>query len=120
MECLPFVRGDIHQLEQVVVNLIQNACQSLPDRNKKITVETTYNKEKGEIIVSVTDEGIGIKQEYMGNLTDPFFTTKSEIGGTGLGLSICSSIIKEHDGRLEFYSKEGEGTRVCLFLPVVD
>lgn len=118
-ENLPFIQGSIHRLEQVMVNLIQNACQALTDQGKGITIETSLDKKGDEVVVSVIDEGIGIRAEHMGNIADPFFTTKSDIGGTGLGLSICANIVKEHNGRLEFTSEVEKGTLVRLSLPVL-
>jgi signal transduction histidine kinase len=116
---LPSVRGNLQRLEQVVMNLIQNACQSLPDRNKGISIKTSYDKEKDRVIVCVADEGVGIKLEHMGHIFDPFFTTKSDNGGTGLGLSLCADIVKEHHGGLQFESELGKGTTVYLSLPVM-
>lgn len=111
------VEGNSQRLEQVMVNLIQNACQSLHDRNRGISITTFRGGRQKEVIVSVVDEGVGIKPEHMDHLFEPFFTTKSETGGTGLGLSVCASIVKEHRGRLEFKSEPGKGTEVRLSLP---
>ncbi|MBI5252520.1 MAG: PAS domain S-box protein [Desulfomonile tiedjei] len=116
---LPFVGGTPQRLEQVVVNLIQNACQALPDRNKGISIKTSYDKRKDQVVVCVTDEGIGIKPEHLDHVFDPFFTTKIDVGGTGLGLSVCAGIVKEHHGRLEFESELGNGTKAFLSLPVM-
>ncbi|MEI7818426.1 MAG: HAMP domain-containing sensor histidine kinase, partial [Desulfuromonadales bacterium] len=69
-------------------------------------------------VLSVTDEGLGIAPEHIPHLTDPFFTTKRESGGTGLGLSVSATIVKEHNGTLEFTSTPGNGTTVTLTLPV--
>ncbi len=116
---LPPVRGNQQRLEQVVVNLVQNACQALPDRKKKIFIVASLDEEKNEVVVCVADEGVGIRPEHMAQIFDPFFTTKLETGGTGLGLSVCLSIVKEHNGRLEFTSETGKGTRAYLSLPVI-
>jgi polar amino acid transport system substrate-binding protein len=104
-------------LEQVVVNLIQNACQSLPDRSKALTIRTYHDPRRNEVVVSVVDQGVGIKPEHLEHIFEPFFTTKLDKGGTGLGLSICANIVKQHNGRLEFKSEPGEGTEACLCLP---
>ncbi len=114
---LPPVRGNRQRLEQVMVNLIQNACQSLPDREKGISISASFEGKNGEVIVDVADEGIGILPEHLEQIFDPFFTTKTEMGGTGLGLSVCQSIVKEHGGRLEFTSEMGKGTNARLTLP---
>ena len=114
---LPPVRGNRQRLEQVMVNLIQNACQSLADREKGISVSASFEDKNGEVIVDVADEGAGIRPEHLEQIFDPFFTTKTEMGGTGLGLSVCKSIVKEHGGRLEFTSEMGKGTNARLSLP---
>lgn len=116
-ETLPPVKGSLQRLEQVIINLVQNACQALPTRDKGIEVRTFYDKKNGEVVVRVKDEGIGIAEVHMGKILDPFFTTKRDNGGTGLGLSVCAGIVKEHNGRLEFSSKPEKGTTVCLILP---
>jgi PAS domain S-box-containing protein len=116
---LPPVRGNRQRLEQVMVNLIQNACQSLPDREKGISIRASFEDKNGEVIVDVADEGTGIRPEHLEHIFDPFFTTKTETGGTGLGLSVCKSIVKEHGGRLEFTSEVGKGTNACLSLPAI-
>jgi PAS domain S-box-containing protein len=114
---LPSVKGNSQQLEQVAVNLIQNACQSLTHRSNTIAIRTFYERERNEVIVSISDEGVGISPEHMGHICEPFFTTKSDRGGTGLGLSVCDSIVKQHNGRLEFKSEPGKGTEARLALP---
>lgn len=118
-EGLPPVMGNLQRLEQVAVNLILNACQSLPDRSKKISIKTLHESQRGEVIVTIADEGAGIKPEHVNRIFEPFFTTKSDRGGTGLGLSVCATIVKEHGGRLEVKSEPGKGTEVRLILPVV-
>ena len=115
---LPKVRGNAQRIEQVVVNLILNACQSLPNKGRGIYISTCDDVEKGNIILQIRDEGVGIAPENLSHLTDPFFTTKRDSGGTGLGLSVSAGIVKEHGGTLEFDSTPGEGTTVALILPV--
>ncbi len=116
---LPLVKGNFQRLEQVLINLVQNACQALPDRDKKIAISACHEKESGRVVVCVADEGVGIRSEHLEHIFDPFFTTKSDRGGTGLGLSVCAGIVKEHHGRLEFASEWGRGTTVYLSLPVM-
>jgi polar amino acid transport system substrate-binding protein len=114
---LPAVLGNAQRIEQVVVNLVLNACQALPDPERAIRISTRLDRERGQVVLAVEDEGVGIPSEHLPRLTDPFFTTKRERGGTGLGLSVTSGIVKEHGGTLEFRSAPGEGTTVLLALP---
>ncbi len=115
---LPPVRGNFQRLEQVVLNLLTNACQALPSRDRGITVTTAADPEAGMVTLTVEDEGVGIAPEDMGHIFDPFFTTKRDSGGTGLGLSISYSIAQEHGGVLEIASEPGKGTRATVRLPV--
>ena len=117
---LPPVRGDLHRLEQVIVNVLQNACHALENPRQAISIRTFYQKKRQMVVVEVKDEGGGISEENLRHLTDPFFTTKRDSGGTGLGLSVSSGIIKEHMGRLEFNSKLAKGTAVQIVLPVAN
>jgi PAS domain S-box-containing protein len=115
---LPKLKGNSHRLEQVIINLIQNACQALPDPRRGISLSTFYNEKTSSIVVKVKDEGVGILPEVLPHITDPFFTTKSKSGGIGLGLSISSRIVKEHGGTLAFHSEPGRGTLAEITLPV--
>lgn len=114
---LPSMLGNAQRIEQVVINLIINACQSLPDDQHAVKVETRINHVSRRIVLAVHDEGSGIEPEALPNLTDPFFTTKREQGGTGLGLSVSAGIIKAYDGEIHFHSKPGNGTRVEVTFP---
>jgi polar amino acid transport system substrate-binding protein len=118
-EGLPAIRGDAQRLEQVVVNLLLNACQALPHRERGIMVATFLDQGGRQIVLEVRDEGVGIAAEHLPHLTDPFFTTRREKGGTGLGLWICAAIVEEHGGALGFRSRPGEGTVVTLTLPLL-
>ena len=118
-ERLPVLKGNSHRLEQVMINLIQNACQALPDIRKGISLSTSYNERISGIVVKIRDEGTGIPAEILPHITDSFFTTKSGSGGIGLGLSISSRIVKEHGGTLTFASEPGKGTIAEIILPVL-
>jgi PAS domain S-box-containing protein len=115
---LPPIRGNFQRLEQVVINLIQNACRSLADRDKSIQVITGYDANSRQIRIEVIDEGAGISEENLKHLGDPFFTTKRSAGGMGLGLWVSFNIVHEHGGTLTYSSKPGEGTRAVLALPM--
>lgn len=114
---LPPVMGSYQRLEQVVINLVQNACQSLPDRKSGIRITTKHDRDTGSVVLEVKDEGVGIAEENMDRIMDPFFTTKRNAGGSGLGLSISSSIAMEHGGTLTLTSTEGAGTTATMSLP---
>jgi polar amino acid transport system substrate-binding protein len=115
---LPTIRGNAQRIEQVVINLILNACQAFDDPEKGIALATRYDHDKGLVICTCRDEGEGIAPEHLPRLTDPFFTTKREQGGTGLGLSVSATIVQQHGGTLEFNSSPGQGTTATLSLPV--
>jgi len=115
---LPPVSGNGQQLSQVVINLLMNACQALPDRDHGICLATGCDAIAGQVSITVRDEGVGITAEAGRRIMEPFFTTKLENGGTGLGLSISRSIVNEHGGELEFSSTPGEGSIFTVRLPV--
>ena len=119
-ENIPKIRGHAQKIEQVILNLLQNACQSLPDRGKSVSIGTYYNKGKHRVIIEVMDEGKGMSEEVLSRIKEPFFTTKRENGGTGLGLSICSRIVDEHGGTLNFQSQPGKGTMARVSFPEGD
>jgi PAS domain S-box-containing protein len=114
---LPAVTGNAQRLEQVVVNLILNACQALPDRGRAIAVRTAGAQDRRQVHLEVSDEGSGIPPEHLDRLQEPFFTTRRAAGGTGLGLFIVQTIVTEHGGTLDFSSQPGKGTRVTVSLP---
>lgn len=114
---LPVVQGSQQQIDQVVINLVMNALQSLPDKNSGVLVATWYDAERRTVNLSVEDQGDGMSEEVLSRLTEPFFTMRINKGGTGLGLYISSSIVKEHGGSLEFVSGPGRGTKVTVRLP---
>jgi PAS domain S-box-containing protein len=114
---LPPVKGNPQQIEQVIVNLVGNALDALPDSSRGIFVSTRWRTDERCIILDVRDEGAGIAQEHLARLCDPFFTTKSGSGGTGLGLAISSELVRAHGGRLTFESEPGRGTLARVALP---
>jgi polar amino acid transport system substrate-binding protein len=118
-EDLPKIKGNAQRIEQVMVNLILNACQALNNTEEGIYISTGYDRHRGDVVLEIRDEGEGIAPENLTRLTDPFFTTKRDRGGTGLGLSVSDGIIKEHRGSLEFASTPGQGTTVTIRLPAI-
>jgi signal transduction histidine kinase len=114
---VPPVPGDAQHVEQIVVNLLTNALEALPDRQRGVTVSTSFDAAARWVRLEVRDEGIGIPPEHLARLCDPFFTTKHERGGTGLGPAITASLVRVHGGRLTFASEPGQGTCAMVTLP---
>ncbi len=115
---LPALVGNAQRIEQVVINLVVNACQALPHVDRSIIVTTGHQTEKKEIMLEVKDQGEGIDANTLTRLTDPFFTTRREKGGTGLGLAISDRIVKDHGGSMTFHSAPGKGTTVRVTFPL--
>lgn len=111
--------GDAQQIEQVVVNLLVNALEALPDRDHAAGL-TTYMDAAGRAVLDVWDEGNGIPREHLARLCDPFFTTKQDSGGTGLGLAITAALVRAHGARLDFESEPGRGTRARVSFPLAE
>ncbi len=117
-EILPAVTGVTGRLEQVVINLLLNACQALENRSQKLSVITAYDADLEQIQIIITDEGQGMTVDVLEHILEPFVTSKRDQGGTGLGLSVSARIVKEHQGTLKFNSAFGEGTTATVCLPV--
>ena len=125
---LPPVRGSFNQIEQVFINLLSNARHALnqkyPDSHEDKTLLIRTDQVEGDgrkyIRIEFLDRGIGIPEENVDKILNPFFTTKEQGQGTGLGLSISYNIIQEHNGAIRFESKEGEYTKVTIDLPVYE
>ncbi|RMF47406.1 MAG: PAS domain S-box protein [Deltaproteobacteria bacterium] len=122
----PCLLGRHQQLEQVFINLFNNARYALnarfqgTDPNKKLLVSADVDREKGMATVVVEDRGTGIPAHLVNRILNPFFSTKPQNEGTGLGLSICHGIIQEHGGQIDFDSRENDYTRVILTLPLAN
>ncbi|MBN2535354.1 MAG: GHKL domain-containing protein [Spirochaetales bacterium] len=116
MEHLPPVQGNAQRLEQVIINIIQNACHALEDKQKGIFISTGFNEAAKKVIISIMDEGIGMDKKTLKQIYDPFFTTKRLKGGTGLGMAVTSRIVKDHGGELMITSRPGKGTTVEILL----
>ena len=115
---LPMILGDRVQLQQVIINLVLNgieAMQSVTDRPRELVIRSRQ-EERQQVLVSVTDCGIGISAENADLLFNPFFTTKS--GGMGMGLSICRSIMQAHGGQLWAIANVPHGATFKFTLPV--
>jgi signal transduction histidine kinase len=111
---LPLVKGDSGQLQQVLINLIVNAIQAMPNGGELKIISFT----KGDLVkVAINDVGEGIPPENMDKLFTPFFSTKDEVKGVGLGLAVSYGIIKSHGGNIEVQSQIGKGSTFTISLP---
>jgi len=128
-EPLTSIEGDVSQIEQVLLNLILNAVDAMPEGGE-ITIRTQeislpdrrrylVHLPPGRYVhLSVADTGVGIPQEHLPHIFEPFYTTKERGKGTGLGLAMVYGIVKEHKGEITVESKVGEGTVFDIYLPV--
>jgi two-component system NtrC family sensor kinase len=115
-ENLPIMAGDQAQLQQVILNLMNNAIDAI---GKDGTISVRSAADKSEIRITIADTGPGIPESMQKKVFDPFFTTKSTGKGTGLGLWISYSIIEKMGGNLALQSKEGRGATFTITLPIV-
>ncbi|HEU4400949.1 MAG TPA: ATP-binding protein [Candidatus Polarisedimenticolia bacterium] len=117
---LPRTMADMNQIQQVLMNMINNAQHAMADvgRQRMLTMRT--RRAAGRVLIQVTDTGSGIAPENLTRIFDPFFTTKEVGRGTGLGLSICYGIVQEHRGEIRVESVPGAGTTFIIDLPVQD
>lgn len=116
-EQLPPALGNVDKLKQVFLNVIRNGIEAMPGGGRmriRGRVDMAVEGEGNEVIVSIADNGIGMDEDTLGKIFDPFFTKKDT--GTGLGLSICAKIIEQHNGRIEVHSQPGKGTMFDLVL----
>lgn len=117
-ESLPSVAGDETAISQVLVNVLVNAFQAMPNGGLcRITAAAHQSEGKRWVVIGVTDTGVGIRKEDLPRLFEPFYTTKS--GGTGLGLAIAYRIMQDHGGEIQVSSHPGKGTTVSMMFPVL-
>lgn len=116
---LPLIQADASQIEQVLMNLIVNAIQAMP-QGGRLTLKTARISDGQAPLVSVTitDTGCGIPPEHVSQLFQPYFTTKKATEGTGLGLYVCKNIVEQHHGTIEMTSQVDVGTTFTLTLPL--
>ena len=123
------VLADRGQIEQVIMNLVTNARDAMPNGGK-LSIETQpvtmdqefiethgYGKAGAYVMISVSDSGVGMNKETQLRIFEPFYTTKEQGQGTGLGLSMAYGIVKKHDGFINVYSEPGKGTIFRIYLP---
>ena len=115
---LPKMEGNLHSIEQIVVNIIINAIQAIDHEQGRIKISTGFHKADGQLNITISDNGKGIAPDIYDRLFDPFVTDKQAAGGTGLGLSVSYSLVKSHDGEITFRSQKGE-TVFSVIFPIV-
>ena len=113
---VPKIHCNVNQMKQVFMNVLNNACQAISEKGD-IYITTHFDEKNQRVEMEIQDTGCGVKQEDLGKIFDPFYTTKPVGQGTGLGLSISYGLIKSHDGHIEVESREGEGTTFLISLP---
>ncbi|MGW8208184.1 MAG: PAS domain S-box protein [Syntrophobacteria bacterium] len=122
-ETLPPIKGDRNRLEQVFLNLIMNARDALDDKEElegqevKKSLRISSKREGDEVVVKISDNGLGMSEAVKDRIFEPFFTTKPVGKGTGLGLSISFGIVRDYDGTIEVESEEGRGTTFTVRFP---
>src|SRR5271157_590109 len=112
-DTIPPVEHDPNQINQVLLNLLLNAIQSM---DKPGTIRVSLQHEENSVLITVADEGKGIPPEHLPNIFRPFFTTKGH--GTGLGLSLARRIVESHGGHIDVTSEVGKGTQFLVRLPI--
>ena len=114
-DSLPPIQGDSDRLEQVFINIVNNAVDAMPTGGQ-LRVETGIDHDKN-VYVRFTDTGAGIDKEHLGNIFDPFFTTKRPDKGSGLGLAVSYGFIRDHNGSIDVESQPGQGSTFTVRLP---
>ena len=112
---LPYVKGSQSELQQVFLNLINNALDAMEKEGGALLIQT--NRQGDHVVIELSDTGPGIPEANLKRIFDPFFTTKPVGKGTGLGLSICYGIIKKMGGEIRVASSLGKGTTFTVILP---
>lgn len=115
---IPYIRISPSELQQVILNLINNAIDAMEKNGGIIKIEAKVSKlEKNHVVISIQDDGPGIPKDNLNRIFDPFFTTKAVGKGTGLGLSICYGIIQKMGGKIDVHSQVGMGSRFRIWIP---
>ena len=120
LDDVPLTMADGHMVEQVFLNLLNNAIQALSETQGRGTITVGVASVRDRIRISFADDGPGIPPKVLSKVFDPFFTTKPPGKGTGLGLSICKQIIEKHDGKISVISRPGKGASFIVELPIVE
>jgi signal transduction histidine kinase len=129
---VPMLSGDPNQIEQIVMNLLVNASDAMPDggvitiSTRLLTIEADRSKipfiilPGRYVVLSISDTGTGIPQESLKKIFDPFFTTKDKGKGTGLGLATVYGIVKDHKGYIDVQTEIEKGTTFYIYFPAIE
>ena len=111
-----YLEADFNRLKQVIINLLKNAIEAKDETKESSEIVVGLTKTEDNLQISIQDNGVGMNEEELTHVSDMFFTTKTK--DSGLGVSLSKEIIELHHGKLEYFSKKGEGTEVRLTLPL--
>lgn len=114
---LPLLRANMQNIEQIVLNLIINALESIGHDHGEVHISTKWVKANNTIVIEVSDNGRGVNPAVADKIFDPFVTDRQTVGGTGLGLSVTYNLVKSHKGDIYFESRDGKGTCFTVVLP---
>jgi CheY-like chemotaxis protein len=114
---LPLLHANLHNLEQIVVNLLINAGQAIHHNRGRIHLSTFLRKDDNYVVIQVTDNGRGVNPAVAEKIFDPFVTDRQADGGTGLGLSVTYNLVKALNGDISFQTSIGKGTTFTVALP---
>jgi PAS domain S-box-containing protein len=126
---LYFVKVEDTTIKQILMNLCKNSFQAMPDKKGMISINVNnkefeleeYGIPKGKYVrIKIKDDGIGMTPEVMKRAFDPYFTTKKKEDGVGIGLSVVNKIILEYSGYMHLYSEVNKGTKVSIYIPIIE
>ena len=112
------IYADKRQVEQVLINIIDNAYEAIFSKGEGGVIAISVKKEDRYTVMSISDTGVGIPKENQTSIFDPFYTSRSP-RGAGLGLSVSYGIIQRHGGRIDFESEPGMGSTFRVYLPIL-
>ena len=116
---LPDIEGNLQSIEQIILNITINAVHAVDHNRGEIEISTGLSNKDGMIYIRITDNGRGISPEISNKIFLPFVTDKQSEGGTGLGLSVTYSLVKAHDGKIDFETSRDRGTSFNVYLPTL-
>ncbi len=116
---LPRIEGNLQSIEQIILNIIINAVQAVDHKRGEIEITTGFQVKDGRVYINVKDNGKGISSAIADKIFLPFVTDKQTEGGTGLGLSVTYTLVKAHQGEIDFETRPGQGTSFTVYLPTL-